>query len=118
MPFLRPQEYSTSEASSVSALQHAVKWVENEENCIYDYIIEIMCTNPLKTVEDIDGCIEKLINTNSDSVIALHKLEDHHPIRIKKIVDDKIKDFSRKNLKHVDKTLSLMHIFVVVPYML
>ena len=93
VPFLRPQEYSTSEASSVSALQHAVKWVENEENCRYDYIIEIMCTNPLKTVEDIDGCIEKLINTNSDSVIAVHKLEDHHPIRIKKIVDDKIEDF-------------------------
>ena len=52
-----------------------------------------MCTNPLKTVEDIDSCIQKIIETGADSVIAVHKLEDHHPIRIKKIVDDRIVDF-------------------------
>ena len=37
--------------------------------------------------------IEKLISTNSDSIIAVHKLEDHHPVRIKKIINDKIVDF-------------------------
>ena len=52
-----------------------------------------MCTNPLKTVEDIDSSIEKLILTGADSVIAIHQLEDHHPARIKKIVNDKIVDF-------------------------
>ncbi len=92
-PFLRPSEYSTDEASSVSAMQHAVKWVEQQEGVKYDYVVELMCTNPLKTVEDIDLSIEKLISTNSDSVIAVHKLEDHHPIRIKKIINDKIIDF-------------------------
>jgi len=54
---------------------------------------ELMCTNPMKTVEDIDASIEKLISTGADSVIAIHQLEDHHPARIKKIVDDKIVDF-------------------------
>ena len=52
-----------------------------------------MCTNPLKTVDDIDTCIQKLIDTGADSVIAVHKLEGHHPIRIKKIVDDRIVDY-------------------------
>ena len=47
----------------------------------------------MKTAEDIDACIQKLIDTGADSVIAVHQLEDHHPIRIKKIVDDKIVDF-------------------------
>jgi len=92
-PFLRPEEYSTDTASSVVALQHAVDWVESQEEVQYDYIIELMCTNPTKLVEDIDNCIDKLIKTGADSVIAVHKLEDHHPIRIKKIVDDKIVDF-------------------------
>jgi len=92
-PFLRPEEYSTDTASSVGALQHAVDWVESQEEVQYDYIIELMCTNPTKLVEDIDNCIDKLIKTGADSVIAVHKLEDHHPIRIKKIVDDKIVDF-------------------------
>jgi CMP-N,N'-diacetyllegionaminic acid synthase len=92
-PFLRPSEFSTDEASSVSAMQHAVNWVEQQEGVEYDYIVELMCTNPMKVVEDIDASIEKLILTKADSVIAVHQLEDHHPARIKKIIDDKITDF-------------------------
>ncbi len=93
VPFLRPAEFSTDTASSVGALQHAVNWVEQEEGERYDYVIELMCTNPMKTVEDIDACIDKLVSTRADSVIAVHRLEDHHPLRIKKIVDDRIVDF-------------------------
>ncbi len=93
VPFLRPSEYSTDTASSVAAMQHAVGWVEQQEGIKYDYVIELMCTNPMKTVDDIDSVIQKLVTTGADSVIAMHKLEDHHPIRIKKIVDDKIVDF-------------------------
>jgi len=92
-PFLRPREFSTDEASSVSAMQHAVDWIEQQEGIKYDYIVELMCTNPMKSAEDIDASIEKLISTQADSVIAVHQLEDHHPARIKKIVDDKIVDF-------------------------
>ena len=92
-PFLRPTEYSTDTASSVAALQHAVNWVEHEDGCRYDYVVELMCTNPMKTVSDIDCCIEKLLNTGADSVIAVHQLDDHHPIRVKKIIDDRIVDF-------------------------
>ena len=93
VPFLRPSEYSTDTASSVAAMQHAVAWVERKENIKYDYVIELMCTNPMKTVIDIDAVIQKLVATGADSVIAVHKLEDHHPVRIKKIVDDRIVDF-------------------------
>ena len=93
VPFLRPSQLATDTASSASAIKHAVEFVEKEEGVQYDYIIELMCTNPLKTVEDIDTCITKLIETGADSVIAVHKLEDHHPIRIKKIIDDRIVDF-------------------------
>lgn len=92
-PFLRPSIYSTDDASSVSAMQHAVKWVEKQDGIKYDYVVELMCTNPMKTFEDIDASIEKLIKTQADSVIAIHQLEDHHPARIKKIVEDKIIDF-------------------------
>ena len=92
-PFLRPFELSTDRASSVDAMQHAVQWVEEQEGDKYDYVVELMCTNPMKTVEDIDLSISKLIETGADSVIAVHRLEDHHPMRIKKIVEDKIVDF-------------------------
>jgi CMP-N,N'-diacetyllegionaminic acid synthase len=93
VPFLRPDEFSTDEASSSSALIHAVDFMEKKNGFNYDFIVELMCTNPLKNKHDIDSIIEKAYQTNAESVIAVHKLDDHHPARIKKIVNDKIVDF-------------------------
>tara|TARA_Y100000310_G_scaffold287940_1_gene313186 strand:+ start:303 stop:986 length:684 start_codon:yes stop_codon:yes gene_type:complete len=59
----------------------------------YDYIIEIMATNPLKTVEDIDGVIEKIDTTGADSVVSVVRIWDNHPSRVKYIRDDKLMDF-------------------------
>lgn len=92
-PFLRPQNLAEDHSSSVDALKHAVSFMEEKNHITYDFVVELMCTNPLKTVDDIDQIIKKIIDTDADSVIAVHELEDHHPIRIKKIIDDRIVDF-------------------------
>lgn len=92
-PFLRPAQLATDQATSKDCLQHAATFCEREEGRAYDYIIELMCTNPLKTAEDIDGVLAKLFDTGADSVIGVTRLWDHHPARIKKIVDDRITDF-------------------------
>ena len=55
-----------------------------------------MCTNPLKLSLDIDNVIKKIIKTKSDTVIAVHSIQDHHPRRVKKIVRDKITDFMKE----------------------
>jgi CMP-N,N'-diacetyllegionaminic acid synthase len=54
----------------------------------YDYIVEVMCTNPLKTVEDIDGVIHKLDSTKSDTVVSVVRIWDNHPSRVKHIEND------------------------------
>mgnify|MGYP003641777412 FL=1 len=64
----------------------------------YDYVVEIMCTNPLKKVEDIDDVIEKLDTTKSDSVVSVVRIWDNHPSRVKFIENDMLKGFdSREN---------------------
>ena len=93
VPFLRPKHLASNEASSVAALVHAVDWLEKSEGRRYDYIVELMCTNPMKTANDIDAVIEKLTGTGADSVISVCRVEDHHPARIKKIVNDQIVEF-------------------------
>jgi len=92
-PFKRPEQLATDEAPSLPAIQHAVKWAEDDEGMVYDYVVELMCTNPLKTVEDIDGAINKLFSTGADSVIGVSQVFDKHPIRMKKIIDDRIVDY-------------------------
>ena len=57
-----------------------------------DYIVEIMCTNPLKTVEDIDGVIKKLDIMEVDSVCSVVRVWDYHPSRIKFIEGNRMHD--------------------------
>ena len=83
-PFKRPAYLSNDTATSVDCDLHAVKFMEKKLNKKYDFVIELMCTNPFKTVKDIDGVIKTHIKTNAETVISMMKLE-YHPIRIKKI---------------------------------
>tara|TARA_R110000822_G_scaffold79121_2_gene189448 strand:- start:595 stop:1290 length:696 start_codon:yes stop_codon:yes gene_type:complete len=60
----------------------------------YDYVIEVMCTNPLKTIEDIDGVIYKIDNTHADSVVSVVRIWDNHPSRVKFIEYDQLVGFN------------------------
>lgn len=99
VPFLRPAEFARDTSTSADALINATLEYEKHVGQTFDYIIEIMCTNPLKTVEDIDACIEKLEQTGADSVVSVVQLFNHHPARIKKIQDDKIQDFGMPEIE-------------------
>ena len=61
----------------------------------YDAVADLRCTNPFKTALDIDGAIAKLVNNerDTDGVVGVSLLEDHHPSRIKRIVADRLVDF-------------------------
>jgi len=81
--FGRPEELSLDTASSGDTLKYAVERFENETGIKVDLVTELMATNPLKTEEDIDACVSMLIEKSADSVIAMGRLYDHHPSRIK-----------------------------------
>ena len=98
VPFLRPKSLSRDKSKSIDALLHALKFMEKLKGYKYDFIIELMATNPLKTFKDIDNIISIMVRKKSDSVIAVHRLFDQHPARIKKIVKNKLVDFNFKEL--------------------
>ena len=52
------------------------------------YVVEIMCTNPLKTHEDIDGVIEKIEDSKSETVCSVVRVWDYHPSRLKFLHED------------------------------
>jgi len=96
VPFLRPKTLSKDTSSSADALKHSLIYAENFYKKKFHYVVEIMCTNPLKTSRDIDNIIKLQIKKKADSVIAVGKLYDHHPARIKKIIKNRLCDFSVK----------------------
>ena len=92
VPFLRPSKFSGDTATSASALVHAVKFMEEKGN-YYDYVVELMATNPLKNAYDIDGCIENAVINDYECCVAVNRIWDQHPARVKKIVDGVLIDF-------------------------
>ena len=96
VPFLRPKNISKDKSSSAAALKHALLFLEKKYNMKFDYVVEIMNTNPLKNYKDIDNVIKIITKNNLDSVIAVNQVFDYHPARIKKIEQNRLVDFAVK----------------------
>ena len=90
---IRPDELSRDNSKPVDGILHATKIAEEKYACKYDYVVELLCTNPFKTFLDIDNALKIQIETNADSVIGVIHLDDHNPIRIKRLDNGFIRDF-------------------------
>ena len=86
----RPKNLAKDNTPDVPVLQHAVSVMENKNKIHYDIVVMLHATTQLLRTEDIDGCIEKLVKTRADSVVSVYKVTDANPIKMKKIVDDKL----------------------------
>ncbi len=87
VPFLRPKKLAKDKSPMVPVVQHAINFLEKKNKEIFDYIVLLQPTSPLKTTQDIDSAIKMLIKTNADNVYSVTRLTQntYHPLRIKKI---------------------------------
>jgi CMP-N-acetylneuraminic acid synthetase len=92
VPFIRPEYLSTDTAGSIPTMQHAVNKMENINKNVYDYVVMLQPTSPLRKSSDIDICINKIINTRCDSVISVIDVEGYLPERMKYLINDKLID--------------------------
>jgi len=60
-PFLRPAEISGDSTPDKDVMIHIIKWLRENENFTFDYLVYLRPTSPLKTSEIIDECIEKFL---------------------------------------------------------
>lgn len=88
VPFLRPAELATDEAKSIPVVQHALDWLAREQDTSYDAVMILQPTSPFRTAGDIDAAIRLLAETGADSVMAMVKLEDFSPMKLKRIASD------------------------------
>lgn len=90
IPFVRPAELAQDDSTSVDVVRHAVQWLRDNKGENYDYVMILQPTSPLRTADDIDACIKKIVDTGADSVMAMKELVDYSLKKLKKIIDDKI----------------------------
>ena len=69
-PFLRPRHLAADDTPMFAVVAHALDWVEqNGEQ--YDAVCLLQPTSPLRRAADIDGCIDRLVDTGADCVVTV-----------------------------------------------
>lgn len=93
--FLRPKKISTSSSPSFLAIEHAIKFYQNNFNEHYDYLVLLEPTQPIRKKNDICNMIRKLDNNRRkfDCIYSLGKVKTEHPILMKKIKGNKVFKF-------------------------
>lgn len=74
VPFVRPAELASDTATTISVLKHAVDFYQKKLKFKPDLIILIQPTNPLVKSEDINGTIEKIISTHTNSCFTVSEI--------------------------------------------
>lgn len=67
----RPAEISGDDASSESALLHALETLAGQGQDLPALTVFLQCTSPLTAPEDIDGTVRALVEAEADSALAV-----------------------------------------------
>lgn len=102
VPFIRPVELATDEARGRDVLLHAMDWVGRHDK-VYDLVMVLQPTSPLRQATDIIGALELLISKNGKAVVSVCEVE-HHPWWCNTLPEDlSMKDFLPDKALHVHR---------------
>lgn len=88
---IRPDELAGDSALVIGAMRHAVLEVEKEGKDV-DFVILLEPTSPFRRAEDLDRCIEVLLQDRADSVATF--TESHvSPNRLWRLSDDAVEPY-------------------------
>jgi len=76
VPFMRPAELAQDDSPEWLTWQHAVRTLQAAEGgASIDAFVCVSPTSPLRAVEDVDACIQMLLDTDSDMVMTVRPSE-------------------------------------------
>ena len=108
IPFKRPVEFAQDNTPGIEPVIHTIKKLEPN----YDYVVVLQPTSPLRTVEDIDGCIEKCIGSGALSCVSVCEAEQS-PYWMYKLNDNmKLKPFVQHN-ENIYRRQDLPRVYVL-----
>lgn len=112
IPFMRPAELSSDTALAVPTMQHAVMSYEKATNVTVDIIVMLQPTAPLRTSDDIDCGVKKLIDADADGLISVVEVDNFHPYKMKTIVGEFLYDYVDTGLENPPRQ-SLPPVYIV-----
>lgn len=71
-PFRRPAQYARDDSPGIDPVLHALEALPG-----FDILVLLQPTSPLRTVADIDACLERLVETGAAFCVSVREAVDH-----------------------------------------
>jgi CMP-N-acetylneuraminic acid synthetase len=71
VPFIRPAELATDTVRNIEVVAHALKFMETEKQIVYDIIVLLQPTSPIRNPVHIDQAVDMLWESDLDSVASV-----------------------------------------------
>jgi len=98
VPYLRPDELSQDNSPTMECVLHMLNYLEKTEGYVSDYVLLLQCTSPLRNHSHIDEAIDKLLNSDYDSIVSVCEAEVN-PYWANVFEGDKLKYFIEEGRK-------------------
>ncbi|TCK62353.1 CMP-N,N'-diacetyllegionaminic acid synthase [Seleniivibrio woodruffii] len=67
---IRPSELATDTSAKLPAIIYTVNEMENRHNTVYDIVVDLDCTSPLRDVEDIKNAFDSFASNGNLNLIT------------------------------------------------
>ncbi len=100
VPFIRPRKLAKDNTPSVDAIEHALNFLKKsgEE---FEFVVLLEPTSPLRSVQDIDKSIRKIIMSNADSLVSICRTDALNPLFLFKRKKSFLKPFKTSKKKYL-----------------
>ena len=112
VPFLRPKKLATDKALTFPVIKHALEKMEKIYSLVFDYIVLLQPTCPLRSYNDIDLSLKKLFLSNFKSITSIVDVGANHPERMKIIKKNKLKNYLNKKTENMKPRQELDKVFI------
>jgi len=101
-PFVRPPEHATDKAIELGYIRHALEWLGANERYEPDLVVRLCPTAPLIRPEDVDRCIQTLVDDPAaDSAIVMTPAREH-PRKVVRVAPDGVHALSYMTERGLD----------------
>jgi CMP-N-acetylneuraminic acid synthetase len=95
-PFLRPAELAEEGTPGIAVVEHALRWLSNEEGYEPDFVLYVQPTEPFVTPSQIRDAFELMLDRGADSAITTVEVpRKFHPFHVRVADGDGFLDFER-----------------------
>jgi len=101
VPFLRPAELARDDSPTLPVIQHAVDYLEQEEDYIPDIVLILQPTSPLREAYHINEAVETLIAHDADSVVSVTEVpHEYNPYSVMESEDGELVHFLEEGVEY------------------